>query len=285
MNFNEVFQTIERGICDVYDSKRYRQYLRVMSRFPSYSLNNTILIFSQKPDATLVAGYQAWRTKFHRNVRRGEKGIRILAPVSTRRKTDTEEEEPVKPATCFRAVSVFDISQTEGEPLPVYMEETLEGSVDDYEDFLEVLEMCAPVPVRFASISGNARGYFNARRQEIVLRKGMTQLQTIKTLVHEIAHSMMHQGDDADLSRRQKEIEAESVAYILCSHYGLDTGSYSFGYLAGYSSSRDMPELRASMERIHTASSVLISKIDLMRMPEKDPLMEFRIMRDDSLYA
>ncbi len=266
MNFYEVYQSIEDGIRDVYQSDRYQQYLKTMSRFPSYSLNNCILIFQQKPEATLVAGYQAWRKKFERNVRKGEKGIRILAPI--RKKTEEDEKETIG----FRTINVFDISQTAGKPLPSYMDDRLEGTVEDYEEFLEQLEQISPVPVRFDEIRNKAHGYYSKKEKEIVLRTDMTQLQTVKTLVHEIAHAHLHneKQDRKKLSRAQKEIEAESVAYILCSHYGLDTGSYSFGYLAGFSSSAELKELKGSMERIHRTSSEMIRDLEHLRHPETE---------------
>ena len=269
MTFNDVFQTIEEGIRDVYRSDQYQNYLQTMARFTNYSLNNCILIFQQKPDATLVAGYQAWKRKFGRNVKKGERGIRILAPVRSRIKAEESEEDV--PVLRFRTVSVFDLSQTEGDPLPSFMNERLEGTVDDYEDFLEQLELLSPVPVSFEPLD-TVHGYFSSLEQRIVLNTGMTQLQTVKTLIHEIAHSCLHGEADkgTELSRARKEIEAESVAYIICRHYGLDTGEYSFRYLAGYSSSDELPELRASMERIHLASSRLIRSLDALRCPEAE---------------
>lgn len=264
MTFNEIFTTIEQGIQSVYDSEHYRDYLETLSRFPSYSLNNCILIARQKPEATFVAGYQTWKKKFSRNVRKGEKGIRILAPI--RQKKQEEEKEEPKTILRFRVISVFDISQTEGEPLPTSLVSMLDSSVEDYEEFLEALELASPVPVRFQAMHSAANGYFDARERVIYLKQGMPQLQTIKTLLHECAHALMH-SEAEDMSRAAMEVEAESVAYTVCRHYGLDTGSYSFGYLAAYSSSRELPELRASMERIHTASSVLIRNIDLVRSP------------------
>ena len=273
--FDDMFQRIERGIREVYQSDQYRKYLQVMSRFTNYSLNNCILIFQQKPDAQLVAGYQAWKTKFKRNVKRGEKGIRILAPIRKPVKKQEDDEEPEEEVVRFRKVCVFDLSQTEGEPLPSFMIDHIEGSVDDYEDFLEQLELLAPVPVRFSYLENNVHGYYSNAEKEIVLNADMTQLQTVKTLIHEIAHSYLHDTPEAmtELSRARKEIEAESVAYILCRHYGLDTGEYSFRYLAGYSSSQELPELKASMERIHLASNRLIRGLEELRHPQEADLL------------
>ena len=267
MNFYEIYQSIEDGIRDVYQSDRYQQYLKTMSRFPSYSVNNCILIYQQRPDATLVAGYQSWRKNFERTVRKGERGIRILAPIRRKKK---EEDEEVSDSVGFRTISVFDVSQTVGKPLPSYMDDRLEGTVEDYEEFIEQLELISPVPVRFDEIKGSAHGYYSKKKQEIVLRTDMTQLQTVKTLVHEIAHAKLHNETEGQklLSRAQKEIEAESTAYIICNHYGLDTSSYSFGYLAGFSSSAELKELRDSMERIHRASAEIIEDLEHLRHPE-----------------
>ncbi len=266
MEFNEVFQTIEKGIREVYDSSRYREYLKTMSHFHAYSLNNCMLIFEQKPDATLVAGYHTWRRRFGRHVKQGEKGIRILAPVRKETGPETEEHEEIH----FRTIPVFDISQTEGDPLPTYMNDTLDGTVSDYEAFLAQLKLVSPVPVVFEAGLSNAHGCYRDDQGVIEIREGMTQLQTVKTLVHEIAHACLHSSSAGGetLSREQKEIEAESIAYIICDHFGLDTGEYSFGYLAGYSSTRELPELRASMERIRSASDHLIRRIESLRHPE-----------------
>lgn len=275
MKFDDVFQSIEDGIREVYRSDQYQKYLQVMSRFTNYSVNNCILIFQQMPEARLVAGYHAWKTKFKRNVKRGEKGIRILAPIRKSVKKEEAQEAPEEEVTRFRKVCVFDLSQTEGEPLPSFMIDQLEGAVDDYEDFLEQLELLAPVPVRFERLKDNVHGYYSSLEKEIVLNPDMTQLQTVKTLIHEIAHSYLHSAPAAadEISRARKEIEAESVAYILCRHYGLDTGEYSFRYLAGYSSSQDLPELKASMERIHTASSHLIRSLEDLRHPAEETFL------------
>ena len=275
MEFNEVFQTIERGIRNVYDSSRYREYLKTMSHFHSYSLNNCLLIFEQKPDATLVAGYHTWRRRFGRHVKAGEKGIRILAPVRKETETEDGEEQEIR----FKTIPVFDISQTDGDPLPTYMNDTLYGSVSDYELFLDQLKLVSPVPVRFEQGPMNAHGYFRDDQSVIVLKEGMPQLQTVKTLVHEIAHACLHSrsAGGEKLSREQKEIEAESIAYIICSHFGLDTGEYSFGYLAGYSSTRDLPELRDSMERIRSASDSQIRQIEALRHPGETGFREEKL--------
>lgn len=267
MYFDQLFQMIENGIRDVYDSSRYRRYLTTMSNFHSYSLNNCLLIFSQMPEATLVAGYHTWRKQFGRHVKHGEHGIRILAPVRTKKEEAEEEQEELH----FKSICVFDVSQTEGDPLPTYMDETLDGTVKDYDQFMNELKLISPVPVEETVLSSGIHGCYRPKQEVIQIQKNMPQLQTIKTLVHEIAHASLHnrQNNGEQLSHEQKEIEAESIAYILCRHFGLDTGEYSFGYLAGYSSSRELPELRASMERIHQASDNLINQIETLRHPER----------------
>ena len=189
MEFKEIYRTIENGIRKVYDSDRYQDYLKTMARFHNYSTNNCLLIFSQCPDATLVAGYQKWRMQFHRYVRKGEKGIRILAPM---RNVVEEGEEVFTGEPMFKYISVFDISQTEGEPLPTYIDATLEGKVKDYDQFLQQLELISPVPVKFSSNTGNASGYYRSGEEVIYLKQGMSELHTIKTLLHEMAHALLH---------------------------------------------------------------------------------------------
>ncbi|MBO5555119.1 MAG: ImmA/IrrE family metallo-endopeptidase [Solobacterium sp.] len=271
MNYSELFQTIENGIRNVYDSSRYQRYLETMSHFHSYSLNNCLLIFEQKPEATLVAGYQTWRKEFGRHVKFGEKGIRILAPVRSAKKEESQDETDRPEELRFKSIAVFDISQTEGNPLPTYMTDTLYGTVKDYDAFLEQLKLISPVPVIFSDDTKGSHGFFRANAGMIAVRSGMPELQTVKTLVHEIAHACLHNKASGGntLPKVQKEIEAESVAYILCKHFGLDTGEYSFGYLAGYSSSRELPELRASMERIRMTSDSLIKQVEFLRHPQK----------------
>ena len=274
-----ITEELEQGVLNVFGCDSYRAYLAVMARFHTYSTNNSILIWMQRPDATLVAGYNTWLTRFSRNVKKGEKGIRILAPV--RKKILDEDMQEKSVLSGFRTAVVFDISQTEGDPLPTYMNDTLNGTVEDYERFLEQLKLVSPVPVTFDPSAMASHGYYRADQNRIVIKAGMTELQTVKTLLHEIAHACLHNkacGGDA-LSREQKEIEAESTAYIICRHFGLDTGEYSFGYLAGYSSTKELPELRSSMERIRMTSDRLIRQIEILRRPQgylpaSDPLVQ-----------
>ncbi len=258
-----ITEELEKGIISVYESGSYKKYLKLMSRFHDYSAGNCILIFTQRPDASYVAGYRRWKQQFHRYVRKGERGIRIIAPVRVRKKTEDEDE-----SVSFRAVSVFDISQTDGEPLPSYMSETISGQVDDYESFLEAAELACRVPVRYENIGGSVHGYFSMKDQMIVIQKDMSQLQTVKTLIHEMTHSILHNNETVSLSdRRQKEIEAESTAYAVCFHYGLDPSEYSFGYIAGWAADKELKQLKESMETIRSTADRIITDIDRIRSP------------------
>ena len=258
-----------------------------MSKFHDYSLNNTLLIVMQKPDASLVAGFNKWRDEFERHVKRGEKGIKILAPAPYKIKKELEKLDPDgkpiigedgKPVTeqkeitvpAFKVVSVFDVSQTDGKEIPDIAVDSLTGSVEQYEDFFKALEQTSPVPVGFERIESGAHGYYHNAEKRIALNEGESELQTIKTLIHEIAHAKLH---DIDLnappeqqqerpSRRTREVEAESIAYTVCQHFGLDTSDYSFGYVAGWSSDKDIKELKASLETIRATASELITEID-----------------------
>lgn len=284
----DITDRLEQGIMELYESERYKEYLRVMSKFHNYSLNNTLLIAMQKPDATHIAGYNAWKNNFGRNVMKGEKGIRILAPspYKIRQKVEkkdlqtgktvmdgdgnplTEIKEVIIPA--YKIVSVFDISQTEGRELPSIGVNELTGDVEQYEDFYTALEKTSPVPMGFEKIEGGAHGYYHFGEKRIAIDEGMSQLQNLKTAIHEIAHAKLHaidfnvprekQPDKPD--RRTREVQAESVAYTVCQHYGLDTSDYSFGYVAGWSSGRELVELKSSLEKIHTAAAEIIESVD-----------------------
>jgi antirestriction protein ArdC len=259
-----------------------------MSRFHNYSFNNTLLIAMQKPDASLVAGFSSWKNTHGRNVKRGEKGIKILAPspYKIRRemeKIDPQTQQPVigkdgKPVTeereitipAYKVVSVFDVSQTEGRELPDIAVDELAGDVDRYKDFFAALEKTSPVPIGFENIEGKSHGYYHLEEKRIAIQEGMSELQTLKTAIHEIAHAKLHDIDlnapKEDLAdrpdRRTREVQAESVAYTVCQHYGLDTSDYSFGYVAGWSSGRELAELKASLETIRTAAAEIIDSID-----------------------
>ena len=283
----EITAQLEAGVKDLFNSERYQDYLKAMSKFHDYSLNNTLLIVMQKPDASLVAGFNKWRDEFERHVKRGEKGIKILAPAPYKIKKELEKLDPDgkpiigedgKPVTeqkeitvpAFKVVSVFDVSQTDGKEIPDIAVDSLTGSVEQYEDFFKALEQTSPVPVGFERIESGAHGYYHNAEKRIALNKGESELQTVKTLIHEIAHAKLH---DIDLnappeqqqerpSRRTREVEAESIAYTVCQHFGLDTSDYSFGYVAGWSSDKDIKELKASLETIRATASELITEID-----------------------
>lgn len=281
----EITDRLETGIQELFESERYKAYLTSMAKFHSYSFNNTLLIAMQ--GGQLVAGYNKWRDDFHRNVKRGEKGIKILAPAPYKAKKEVpkldEQGKPVmdkdgKPLTevqetqvpAFKIVSVFDVSQTEGEPLPSIGVDELAGNVEQYEDFFKALEQTSPVPMAFEDIPGGSHGYYHLTEKRIAIQENMSELQTLKTAIHEIAHAKLHaidpeapvteQADRPD--SRTREVQAESVAYAVCQHYGLDTSDYSFGYVAGWSSGKDLKELRASLETIRATAHELITAID-----------------------
>ena len=281
----EITDRLETGIQELFESERYKAYLTTMSKFHSFSFNNTLLIAMQ--GGQLVAGYNKWRDDFHRNVKKGEKAIKILAPAPFKAKKEVQKLDaqgrPVmgkdgKPVTevqeiqvpAFKIVSVFDVSQTEGEPLPSIGVEELTGSVERYGEFFKALEQTSPVPIGFEDIPGGSHGYYHLTEKRIAIQEGMSELQTLKTAIHEIAHSKLHaidpeapaieQADRPD--SRTREVQAESVAYAVCQHYGLDTSDYSFGYVAGWSSGKDLKELKASLETIRATAHELITTID-----------------------
>ena len=284
----EITDRLEQGIKELFDSERYKEYLRVMSKFHNYSFNNTLLIAMQKPDASLIAGFNAWKNNFQRNVMKGEKGIKILAPSPFKIKQEMEKIDPAtqkpvigadgKPVTeekeitipAFKVVSVFDVSQTEGKEIPNLAVDMLTGDVERFKDVFAALEKTSPVPIGFEKIEGGAHGYYHLEEKRIAIDEGMSEFQTLKTAIHEIAHAKLH---DIDLNasvteqtdrpdRRTREVQAESVAYAVCQHYGLDTSDYSFGYVAGWSSGRELDELKSSLETIRSAAAEIINSID-----------------------
>ena len=289
----EITAGIEKGIQELFESDRYRNYLTTMSRFHRYSLNNVMLIHAQKPDATLVAGFNKWKNSFGRHVKKGEKGIQILAPTPYKIKVDKEKLDPDtklplldengEPVTeekeitipMFKVVSVFDVSQTDGRPLP-QISSTLTGDVAEYEVFLEALRRTSPVPISFQTMEPGMDGYFAPKKQAIFLREGMSQVQTICAAVHEIAHSKLHDyehmtelTDDGETilvpgekSRNTEEVEAESISYAVCQYFGIETAENSFGYIATWSQGKELKELRASLETITKTSSELITGIE-----------------------
>jgi antirestriction protein ArdC len=275
---------LEQGVKDVYESDKYKNYLGVMSKFHFYSFRNSLLIMLQKPEATHVAGFNAWKTTFKRSVNKGEKGLQILAPAPYRFKVEidcvdpitrrpvldnsgkpvTEEVEMTKPA--FRAVYVFDVSQTSGEPLPQLTTE-LTGSVAQYNAFFESLKSVSPFPMQFEEIQGAAKGYCDPVNKIIAIKTGMSELQNIKTAIHEITHADLHAGLgnlslDERKDRRTKEVEAESVAFVVCSHFCIDTSDYSFTYVASWSSDKELNVLKSSLDTIQKHAAELIDRID-----------------------
>ena len=284
---------IEQGIKELFESEKYMRYLSVMSRFHRYSVNNTMLIYMQKPDATLVAGYNKWKNQFERHVKRGEHGITIIAPTPYKKKIEEQKLDPDTKAPMldqdgkvimeereveipmFRPVKVFDVSQTDGKPLPE-LASSLSGSVQNYEIFMEALRRSAPVPLSVEPMAENMDGFFSPDQQRIAIREGMSEVQTVSAAVHEIAHSKLHNyakaqeeaaraGDKEPPKKKDRnteEVEAESISYAVCQYYGIQTGENSFGYIASWSQGKELPELRASLETINKAAGELISDID-----------------------
>ena len=292
----EITERIEQGIQELFTSEKYCNYLRTMSRFHRYSVNNTMLIYMQRPDATLVAGYGKWRDQFKLNVLRGEKGIKIIAPAPYKKtilaekldpltripirdsngKTVTEEREITIPM--FKPVTVFDISQTEGEPLPE-LAETLTGDVKEFSTFMEALRRSSPVPICMEDMPQFMDGYFQMKEQRIAIRKGMSEVQTIAAAIHEIAHAKLHDNTKTQIGERKDqrtaEVEAESIAYAVCAYYDIHTEANSFGYIASWSKGKDLQTLRDSLETINNTCSELIDDIDrhfaeIVKEAEKD---------------
>lgn len=266
-----ITEKLEKGIQNLFESGNFKNYLKTLSKFHHYSLGNTILIAMQKPNATLVAGYTSWQKNFQRHVKKGEKGISILAPTPYKKKVEIEKVDPttgdkakeiqeiVVPA--FKVVNVFDVSQTEGKELPSIGVSELTGDVAHFDKVLESLKRSCPVPIDFEEIRNGAKGYFQAAENRIAVQKDMSQVQTVKTLIHEMAHQKLH-SDDPELSRNAKEVEAEAVAYTVSQHFGIETSDYSFGYIAGWSKGKDLAELKDSLDRIRTAADELITDIE-----------------------
>lgn len=292
----EITDKLEAGIKDLFESEKYMNYLNTMAKFYNYSFNNSLLIALQKPDATYVAGYTSWEKNFGRQVQKGEKGIRILAPSPYKINKDVEMVDPVtqKPVIgkngeplrervqttipAYKVTTIFDISQTQGKDLPEITTE-LKGDVREYEKFFEALKQVSPVPIEIQNIRNGAKGFYHLEEKQIVIREGMSEMQNIKTAIHEISHAMLHDKEtgiekDNLPDRRTKEVEAESVAYTVCQHYGIETSDYSFGYVAGWSSGRELEELRKSMNTIRGTAADIIKqidgKLDEMKLVEND---------------
>ena len=297
-DMDSIMQNLETGVAELFTSERYQEYLKTMSKFHNYSFNNTLLIAMQRPDATLVTGYRNWQS-MGRQVKKGEKGITIIAPAPIKRKKEQtvldQDQKPVigsdgKPKTeeveitlpCFKAITVFDIEQTTGEPIQTLAPEILTAAVEDFDLFLQAIREISPVPIRFDAIEGSANGYYHNLDKEIVIKKEMSQSQTLKTAIHETAHARLHdkeimesQGIEKD--RLTKEVEAESVAYCVCSAFELDTSEYSFPYIAGWSSGKEMRELKASMNVIRKTAGEMIDelteKIEMMLEQKQEKLL------------
>ncbi len=288
----QITDKLEQGVHQIFESDNYKAYLSTMAKFHNYSLNNTILIAMQKPDATLVAGYTAWQKDHDRHVKKGEKGIQIIAPAPYKVKQECDALDPHtgKPQMdpqgnplkeiveveyqAFKVATVFDISQTEGKELPTIGVDELSGSVNGYDSVFEALKASCPVPIAFENITSGAKGYYHTEEHRIALQEGMSEMQTIKTLVHEMSHERMHSHErekpiEERLSRRSMEVEAESVAFVVGTalsaehpELNLDFSDYSFGYIAGWSSGKETAELKASLGRIQATASEMIAEIE-----------------------
>ena len=276
---SQIQEKLEAGVREIFESGKYEDYIATMSKFPHYSINNCILIVSQCPEATHVCGYKKWQTDFNRVVNRNEHGIMIIAPITY--KADVEEpvydaeSHPVVDANGkqvtetvtrefqgFRPAYVFDVSQTSGEPLPT-LANMLSGSVEDFEQMRDVLIAISPVPISFEEISGGANGYYSPASQCIVVKADMSQLQTIKTMIHEIAHATLgHGGKEDKWDRETKEVQAESVAFWVAQMMGLDTSDYSFGYISGWSKDREVTELKENLDLIKTTADKITSDLE-----------------------
>lgn len=312
-DMDSIMQNLETGVAELFTSERYQEYLKTMSKFHNYSFNNTLLIAMQRPDATLVTGYRNWQS-MGRQVKKGEKGITIIAPAPIKRKKEqtvldqdqklvigpdgkpkTEEVEITLP--CFKAITVFDIEQTTGEPIQTLAPEILTAAVEDFDLFLQAIREISPVPIRFDAIEGSANGYYHNLNKEIVIKKDMSQSQTLKTAIHETAHARLHdkeimESQSIEKDRLTKEVEAESVAYCVCSAFELDTSEYSFPYIAGWSSGKEMRELKSSMDVIRKTAGEMIDelteKIEMMLEQKQEKLLAaveaagYRFVKEES---
>lgn len=292
VQIDEITKKLEEGVKALFDSEKYMNYLKVMSKFHNYSFNNSLLIAMQMPQASLVAGYSKWKTTFHRQVEKGQKAIKIIAPSpykidKIQDKIDPDTNRPMLDSSgntikekvkvvipAYKVTNVFDVSQTSGEPIPSLVNE-LSGDVEEYNKFIEAIKKTSTVPIKFAEIDTSAKGYYNIEDKCIVIKDNMSEVQTAKTLIHEIAHSILHEKDNGiekEADRNTKEVQAESVAYATCQHFNIDTTDYSFGYIAGWSSGKDVEELRNSMNVIRQTASDLINGIEknLSMLMEKE---------------
>ena len=283
----EITEKLEQGIKELFDSDRYKEYLTTMSKFHNYSFRNTMLILFQKPDASLIAGYGAWQKNFKRQVKKGERGIKILAPAPYKKTVEEKQFDkngvPMKDkdgniivntreitVPAFKVTTVFDVSQTAGEEIPMLAKQLM-GSIDEYEKFFRILKEISPVPITLETIDGTANGYYHLEEKRIAIKDSLSEMQTIKTAIHEIAHAKLHAlpdkdedsvTDDTRPDNRTREVQAESIAYTVCQHFGIDTSDYSFGYIAGWSSGKETEELKTSLEVIRNTATEFISAIE-----------------------
>lgn len=295
----ELTDKLEAGIKEVFTSGRYREYLSAMNKFHSYSYNNSLLILMQKPEASYVVGYKTWET-LGRHVKKGEKGITILAPCPYKSVKYVEVVDPntgqVKrdeqgnvmkerkeiSRASFKAILIFDISQTEGKPL-LELAKELQGEIPDYKILMDSIHEVAPVPIQFDTWNETKKGHYDLAKREIVIKSGMSELQTIKTAIHETAHSILHKDKAHAKDQATMEIEAESVAFICCQHLGLDTSDYSFGYLAGWSSNKELPELKASLQTIQKIAHGVIEQLDKAILKYTNNLDISRCIADEAM--
>ena len=309
----EITASIEDGIKELFQSESYAQYLQTMSRFHHYSVNNQVLIHMQKPDATLVAGFNKWKNQFGRNVIKGEHGIKIIAPTPFKKKIEQEKldpdtqlpmldadgkiitEEKTIQIPMYKPVTVFDVSQTEGRPLP-QLAHDLSGNVANYDVFMEALRRSSPVPISIEVMGGGMDGYFDLEHQDIAIRKGMSEVQTVSAVIHEMAHALLHnrtkdtEEKTPEISRSTEEVQAESISYAVCAYYGIATGDNSFGYIASWSKDKTLPELRESLEVISKTADGLINDIDrhyaeILKEREAELIAAEPAMAMERLYA
>lgn len=274
----ELLNKLEDGVKDVFESEQYKNYLKAMSKFHNYSFGNVMLILMQCPNASLVAGFHKWKKEFGRTVKKGEKGIQILAPCPYKKFVDKEKQNPdgtketetvFEIRQGFKVAYVFDVSQTEGRELPSYGVDKLTGNVEHYDKFFRAIESVAPVPIVFRPATDHSEGCYNHKEQKIYINEGLSQIQTISVMLHEVSHAILHalpveNGEITgkhEKERRTREIEAESVAYVVCQHFGIETGDSSFAYVTSWSKNKELPELKASLECISKTASKMIEDI------------------------
>lgn len=300
MTMDDIMKKLEEGVEEYFTSEKYTEYLSVMSKFTQYSFNNTILIASQRPDATLVAGYHAWMTKFSRQVRAGERGIRIVAPVSEKKREEIIQRDPKtheiilddngvplkkvveRKVPKFRIITVFDVSQTEGKELPTVGVQRLTAAVPRFDDMMEAVKKISPVPIGFEDIKGEVNGYYHHEEKRIAIKTGLSDSQTLKTAIHEVTHARLHDRDRMNAhqitkNNHEREVEAESVAFVVCKRFGLDTDEYSFPYISSWSSGKSLSELRNSMDQIRKTAGLMIEGMEEL-------LYQQRIAREGNRY-